>query len=157
MGWMKQRDSIVAIFWIVLGFIISVWSATFPLGSWESIGPGILPMACGLALILFGMILLLQSRKQEGRPPKSTVPILPYGAAFTRVALSLGGLFLSAVVFDLLGFVLTLSLLILFLMQVIQPFKWRAAIFLAFAMTLSSHFFFSTLLKVTLPRGFLGF
>lgn len=157
MRWMKQKDSIVAIFWIVLGVTISIWSATFPFGRWESIGPAILPLACGLVLIFFGMILLLQAWKRKEKPAKSNVPIIPQGAAATRVALSLGGLLLSAVIFDLLGFILTLFLLILFLMQVIQPFKWRVAIFFTLAMTLGSYFFFNTLLKVTLPRGFLGF
>ena len=154
---MKKTELIVAIFWIILGLTISIWSATFPLGSWESIGPALLPMACGLILILLGCIIFVQTKKQKRKPVRPVVSQIPQRVAFTRVALSLGGMFLSAVVFDFLGFVLTLFLLILFLMQAIQPVKWRTAIFYAFVFTLGSYLLFQFLLKTTLPHGFLGF
>ena len=154
---MKKIDAVIALFWIVLGLAISIWSATFPLGSWESIGPAFLPMACGLILILLGCILFLQTRKQKGDPAKSFASLIPQRASFARVALSLGGLFLSAVIFDLFGFVLTLFLLILFLIQAIQPIKWRIAISYALVFTFGSYLLFQFILKTTLPRGFLGF
>ena len=157
MALMKKIDAVIAIFWIILGLTISIWSATFPFGSWESIGPAFLPMACGLILILLGGILLVQAQKQKGRPARPLVSLIPRGVAFTRVALSLGGMFLSAVIFDLLGFVLTLFLLILFLMQAIQPLKWRTVIFYALVFTLGSYVLFQFLLRTTLPHGFLGF
>jgi len=157
MTWSKQTDSIMAIFWIALGFTISIWSATFPFGRWESIGPAIIPLACGLVLISLGIILLLQTCNRKEKPAKYHVSIIPQGAAFKRVVLSLGGLLLSAVIFDLLGFILTLFLLILFLMRAIQPLAWRVVIFYALVFTLGSYLFFKVLLRVTLPQGFLGF
>ena len=154
---MKKRDIVIAFLWIILGLTISIWSSTFPLGSWEFIGPAFLPMACGLILILLGCLLFLQARKQRGDPAKPLVSLIPQGASFTRVALSLGGLFLSAGIFDLFGFVLTIFLLILFLIQAIQPIKWRTAISYALVFTLGSYLLFQFILKTSLPRGFLGF
>ena len=105
---MKKRDAVTAIFWIILGLTISIWSATFPFGSWEAPGPAIFPLACGLILIFLGRYPVLPSRKQnEERPTETFVPLIPHGAAFIRVALSLGGMLLSAVFLELLGFVLT--------------------------------------------------
>jgi putative tricarboxylic transport membrane protein len=155
---MKKRDVVTPICWIILGFIISIWSATFSFGSWESPGPAIFPLGSGLILIFLGGILFFQARKQnEERPIESFVPLIPHGAAFTRVALSLGGMLLSAVFIDSLGFLLTFFCLILFLVRAVQPQKWRVDIFYTLFFTLGAYMLFQVLLKTTLPSGFLGF
>jgi hypothetical protein len=153
---LRKTDSLVALFWIVLGFTISIWSATFPLGTWESIGPAILPLACGVFLVLFGMILLFQAWNCKEKAIEPPVPILPHGPALVRVGLSLGGLVVSAVLFDFLGFNLTMFFLVLFLMKTIQPVGWRVVLFYGLVFTVGSYLFFNVLLKVTLPHGFLG-
>ncbi len=153
----KGRDAVTAFFWVILGLIISIWSATFPLGTRESIGPGIMPLACGMALVLLGSLLLFQARKRPGLPSKPAAPLVPRGAAFTRVALSIGGLLLSALAFDLLGFILTFCLLILFLMQVIQRIRWGTAISYTLLFTFGTYLVFHFLLKAPLPRGLIGF
>ncbi len=88
---------------------------------------------------------------------ESFVPLIPNGAAFKRVALSLGGMLLSAVLFEFLGFVLTFFCLIIFLIRAIQPEKWRVDILYTLAFTLGAYMLFHVLLKTTLPTGILGF
>ncbi len=154
---MKNRDAVTAICWVILGFIISIWSATFPFGNWESLGPAFFPLACGLGLILVGSILFVQALKQSEREPtKPSVLLIPHGAAFTRVALSLGGMLVSSALFDLLGFVLTVFCLTLFLIRAVQPQKWGVDIFYTTVFTIGSYVLFQVLLKITLPHGFLG-
>jgi hypothetical protein len=155
---MKKRDTVTALCWVVLGFAISIWSATFPLGHRRSVGPGILPLACGLILILLGSVLFFQARKiNEDKLMDTLAPLIPCGEAFTRVALSLGGMVLSAVVLDLFGFAITIFCLILFLFRSIEPQKWGVDIFYTLVFTIGSYVLFQLLLKVTLPHGFLGF
>jgi putative tricarboxylic transport membrane protein len=157
---MKKRDVVTPICWVILGFIISIWSATFPFGSLESPGPAFFPLAAGLILIFLGSILFFQARarkQDEGKPMESFVPLIPRGAAFKRVAWSLGGMFLSAVLLEFLGFVLTFFCLIIFLIRAIQPEKWRADILYTLAFTLGAYLLFQVLLKTTLPTGILGF
>lgn len=155
---MKKRDTIMAIFWILLGLTISIWSATFPSGGWEAPGPGFLPLTLGLILILLGSILFVQRIKQKGIISSgAAVPLIPVGAAFKRVAFTLGALLLSTAFLEYLGFILTVFFLILFLIQVIQPRKWRVAVFYALISSLSSFVIFQLLLKTPLPGGFLGF
>lgn len=155
---MKNQDAVTAIFWVILGSVISVWSATFPFGTKEALGPAILPFGSGLILISLGSILFFESRKQnEVKTTETFVPLIPRGAAFTRTALSLGSMFLSAVLLESLGFVLTVFCLILFLMRAIHPQKWRVSIFYSLVFTLGSYIVFQVLLKTTLPRGFIGF
>ncbi len=155
---MKKRDAVTAIFWILLGLTISIWSATFPFGSLKAPGPAFLPLTLGLILILLGSILFLQTiTPKEGSPKGTFVSLIPERAAFIRVAFSLGGMLLSAIFLEFLGFILTVFCLILFLMRAIEPQKWRVAIFYALVSALSSFIVFQVIFKTSLPRGFLGF
>lgn len=148
----------MAVFWVLLGMTISIWSATFPLGGVKGPGPALLPLACGLILILLGVILFVQKKEQKTdssvEPPR---PLFPHGAAGRRVAFTLGGMLLSAILFMPLGFTLTVFLLILFLMRTIQPQTWKVTILYAFLSAAGSYVVFKLLLKSQLPSGVLGF
>jgi hypothetical protein len=155
---MKKRDAVMAIFWVLLGLTISIWSATFPFGSRKSPGAGFLPMTVGLILILLGSILFFQTIKRKEKASGGTYPpLIPEGAAFKRFALTLAGMFLSVVFLEYLGFILTAFFLLLFLMRAIQPQKWRVAVFYSLASAISSFVLFRVFLKTPLPPGFVGF
>ncbi len=155
---LKEQDTVMAVCWIILGFIISMWSATFPLGNWESLGPAIFPLGSGLILFFLGNILYFQARKRnERKPMESFVSVIPRGEGFSRVALALGGMLLSAALLDILGFLLTFFFLILILLRAIQPQKWRVDILYTLVFTLGAYMLFQILLKTELPVGFLGF
>ena len=155
---MNKRDKRMAVFWVLLGLTISIWSATFPMGGVKDPGPALLPLACGLILMLLGVILLVQKKvEKDDSSGKPCGPLLPGGPAGRRVALTLGGMLLSAVLFVPLGFALTVFLLILFLMRTIQPQKWNVTIVYAFLSAAGSFLVFKVLLKSQLPSGLLGF
>ncbi|MFC1816160.1 tripartite tricarboxylate transporter TctB family protein [Thermodesulfobacteriota bacterium] len=155
---MKKRDLYTAACWVILGVVISIWSATFPFGTWNAVGPAVLPFGCGLILILLGSGLFFQIwKKNEEEPKEALVPLIPYGAAFRRVAITIGSMFLAAVLFEFLGFVLTVFTLTIFLLRGVQPKKWEVDIFYAFVYTAGCYILFRVLFKTTLPRGFIGF
>jgi len=155
---MKRRDSVTAICCVILGLAITLWSSTFPFGRWDALGPGILPFGCGLILILLGSILFFQakSRVQE-KTPEALTPLIPHGVAFSRVALTLAGMLLSAILLQFFGYVLTTFFLILLLMRANEPQRWRVDLFYTCVFTVGSYFLFQVLLKATLPTGFMGF
>jgi hypothetical protein len=154
----KKRDAAAAVCWITLGCMISIWSASFPFGKSERPGPAIFPLGTGLILISLGLVLFFQVRKRdEEKNEEKHVPLIPHGAAFRRVAFSLGGMLLSAVLIDHLGFLLTFFCLILFLVRAVQPQEWEKDTFYAVIFTLAAYLLFQVLLKTTLPKGFLGF
>jgi hypothetical protein len=154
----KKRDVLTALCWITLGCIISIWSASFPFGKSERPGPAIFPLGTGLILISLGIILFVQARKRDEEESKEkVVSLIPRGAAFRRVAFSLGGMLVSAVLIDYLGFILTFFCLILFLVRAVQPQKLKKDIFYAVFFTLAAYMLFQVVLKTTLPTGFLGF
>jgi hypothetical protein len=155
---MKKRDTIMAIFWILLGLTISIWSATFPFGGLEDPGPAYFPTALGLIIIVIGMIMLFRARKEkEGNVLSPSEPPISHRASVMRVIFCLAGMTLSAVFFEILGFILTMFLMILFMMRTIDPQKWRKALFYSLISALGSLFVFRVLLKTQLPTGFFGF
>ena len=149
-----MRDSVTAIFWVVVGGVISIWSATYPFGDWNAPGPAFLPLATGLILIVLGIFLFIhdRGRKQEG-PPGTSKPLLPRGKTLLRVVISLGIIVLSALLFKILGFVLTVFLMLLFLKETIQAEKVKAALFYALVSTLGGVIVFQVLLKIRFPKG----
>ena len=154
---MKKRETGAAIFWILLGVTAFVWSATFPFGSWKAPGPGFLPLILGLILILLGGTLFFQTiMRKDGGDEVRSATLLPGGAAFRRVGLTLAILVLSVGLLEYLGFILTAFFLILLTVQAIQPRTWRFALFYALVSALSSSLLFQVLLKTQLPRGPLG-
>lgn len=154
----KKQDAITAFFWIFLGLIITLWSATFPFGEWKAPGPGFLPFSLGLILACLGTILFFQAIKRSNRDePASFVHLIPQGDSFKRVALTIVGMFLAAALLDMLGFILTMFLLLLFLTRTIEPPPWSFAVIYSLAAALGSYVLFQVLFKTPLPRGFLGF
>ena len=148
----------MAIIWILLGLTISIWSATFPFAGLEDPGPAYFPLGAGLIIIVFGVIMFFQTTKpKESVSLKPSGPLIPHRAAVMRVLFCLMGMSLSAVLFEILGFVLTMFLMILFMMRTIEPQKWRIALFYSVISALGSLFIFKVLLKTSLPSGFLGF
>lgn len=148
----------MAIFWIALGITISIWSATFPFGGLEDVGPGFFPLATGLILTVLGTILFFQSkRRKEGASPTPSKSLIHHRAAVMRVLFCLVGMSVSAAIFETLGFVLTMFLMILFMMRTIEPQKWRVALFYSLVSAVGSFVLFNVLLKTSLPHGILGF
>ena len=154
---MKKRDGVIAICWIILGSVITLWSRTFPFGNRQALGPAILPFLCGIMLIFLGIVVLFQTMKQKEKEVTTAPPLFPRGVALKRVALSLLVMFLSAVVLDRLGFVSTLFCMTLLLLRTIEPMKWRFDLIYTLAFTIGSYILFQVLLTLSLPRGFLGF
>jgi len=152
---MKKRETIIAAIWMLFGLTVAIWSSTFPFGSRKSLGPAFLPFILGVIIVFFGTILFFQSlfSKKE----KIFAPIVPKGTALTRVSLTLGGMLVAALLFDLVGFILSVFCLILLLFRIIEPKKWRTDLFYVTVFTFGSYLLFHLLLKVELPRGILGF
>ena len=155
---MKKRELIAGLCWVVIGLVVSIWSSTFPFGTWEAVGPAVLPFGCGLILILLGSIFFFQVWKQNGgEVMEALAPLIPRGAAFRRVAISVGGMLLSAALIGFLGFLLTVFSLTLFLLRGVQPKRWGVDAFYALVFTGGCYVLFHVLFKTTLPKGLLGF
>lgn len=153
-----NRERIMALMWILLGLVLSAWSATFPFGSISDPGPAVLPLGCCLIFVVLGVVLLVQARDRQGASGIIRTPgLLPQGKALKRVGLTSIGMLLPAVLLERLGYVPTVFLLVLFLMRAIDPKGWKLSIFYALSCSMGSFVVFKLILKTTLPEGFFGF
>src|SRR5512139_3284999 len=104
---MERREKFMAVFWVLLGLTISIWSATFPFGGLKDPGPAFLPLGCGLLLILLGSIMVVQKRTRHADlSAKPFQRLVPQGAAGKRVGFTMGSMLLSIILLMPLGFVL---------------------------------------------------
>lgn len=142
-----------ALFWLCVGIIATFSSTHYSLGSFTDPGPGALPFVLGLIFILLALIYLVQSvLVKVPRDPASAFTI---GTGWRKAASVIVALVASAIVFETLGFLITVFLLITVSMLLMEPRRWMLAVFMGLASSLGSYVIFDIWLKVQLPRGIL--
>lgn len=149
---MERQDRAMGLLWMLLGIIISAWSATFPFGGIEEPGAGYLPLACGVIIAVLGAILV--ARPANANDPGGK-PIFPRGPAGRRVALTIAAMGVCTALLYVLGFILSVFFMVLFLMRSVGPVKWKAALLYAVLYSSASYFVFKVLLKTQFPAGIL--
>lgn len=156
---MKYRDLISSLFWLAIGLTLSIWATTYQIGSLVQPGPGFLPLALGILLILFSLALLFMASKSfrtakgtaEAPSPSST------SAGWKKVAYAVFVLILTAFFFEKIGYLLTFFLLIMLLMRgAAGRQSWKVTLLVAFFSALGVYLIFVLLLEQPLPRGLLG-
>lgn len=150
---MKEKDLISSI--LLLGFSSAflIEALKLPLGSLRTPQPGLWPLILALILAIFSLILLVQTLiEKTGR--KSSLWARP--GSWKRIGLSAGSLFAFVVVFEYLGHLISIFLLIAFLMRAIEPQKWWLVILVGFSSSLFCYLVFVLLLNIPLPQGILG-
>ena len=151
-----SAELISSLVWVLLGLGICLSSVRLQL--WTAAGPGsgLLPFVAGLVIGLFGLALLLAewSRRRRGRRP---APFWADAPGRNRVGLVVAGLCAMAYLMPVLGFLLAASLVMTFLLGVIERGRLASSVTLALASSVSIYWLFASLLQVRLPRGLLGF
>jgi len=147
-----RSDFIAAVFWLVAGVLISIWAATYSLGSLFHPGPGFVPLILGILLIFFSLILLGKSKKPDAG---SSAHIDLSSGRWKKVAYTVLILIAAALVVERIGYLLTLFIMVALLMRGVEPQSWRATLLTAFFSALGIYLVFDLLLKQPLPRGFL--
>lgn len=142
-----------ALFWLCVGIITTFSSTHYSLGSFSDPGPGTLPFVLGLVFILLALITL--GKSVLVRAPRDPTSAFTIGTGWRKVASVIVALVVSAIVFESLGFLITVFLLITVSMLLMEPQRWMLAVFMGLATSLGSYVIFDIWLKVQLPRGIL--
>lgn len=142
-----DRLSGLALFAFALA--VALETRALPFGSARDPGPGFLPML--LAAVLGGLGLVIAAAR--GSP---SLRALRWEEAPRALAI-LAALASIPFVLERLGFRLTMTLLVAFLLGVLERRQPAAAVAAALLLSLGSFAFFAGLLKVPLPRGPFGF
>ncbi|HSE94561.1 MAG TPA: tripartite tricarboxylate transporter TctB family protein [Methylomirabilota bacterium] len=117
-------------------------------------GPGFFPFWLSLAGTGLAAALLVQARR--GRPDKPVEPLVPRADAGRRVLAVLAGLAGVTVLFDPLGFRLTIAAFAAFLLTALGVRRWWVTALFALAGSFGVFHVFYHWLKVPLPVGVLG-
>lgn len=145
-------------FWMIIGVYIGIGAYRLGLGNFHQPGPGFIFFSAALVLTILGAIDFVVSfiGKPEKGGGKTGKPIWS-GVRWPKVFLVLSGLSLYTYLFNVLGFLTSTFLLMVFLFKAVEPTKWWVSIVGSLITILFSYGIFQAWLKVPFPQGFLGF
>ena len=149
---MKQYDRICALLFLAIAAAAMVLSSYMPMGRTGKPGPGFLPFWVGVILALLSIFLLVESVLRKG--PAEPAKFLAGEGRWPNVIWTAGSLLGYGFLIEVLGFVISTLILLLFLFRYIGNQKWWIACTGTSLVTLAAFLIFKVGLKVQLPRGF---
>lgn len=154
---MRANDALSGFVLIVLSLAMIAFTFTFPAFPGQKYGPALFPRILGTGLILCGFVLIWNgwAARKEGAKWLEIAPWVRDPWRLTSFFLVLALLLLYILLSETVGFIpiAFLFLLALFYWLGVRPIT---AIITAVVATLAIHWFFSNLLRVPLPRGWLN-
>ncbi len=171
-----KKDSWLSVFWIVCALLICVGSYRLSLGSLSDPGPGMFPFLAGAALCTLSMIEWWNISRADRQDTRTLAQTVGDGATGARAASAekieplfanrLGALKAAAVIVALLiyaltmehlGFILSTTLFIGFLLWLVERQRWYVIVFGAAVSSLTTYLVFKVWLDTALPVGLFGF
>jgi len=149
-----NNDQLSGAVWFGLGLAVCLGSLQYKLGTPAAPGTGFMPFLTGLAICFFSGIGLIQAtlRKRRG---EGWSPVLQ-GVFWKNAMIILVSLLAYALLLFPLGFVITTTLFIAFLLRAIVPQRWSVVIACSILTAAASYLIFEVWLKAQLPKGLLG-
>jgi putative tricarboxylic transport membrane protein len=154
---MRANDAICGLVLLVFAAVMAVLTIPFPEFPGQRFGPDLLPLILSGALSICGVLLVkrgLQARR-GGEPWFVIAAWTALPPKVLRFALVLASLVFYIFAADTLGFV-PVSLVIIFVLSIAFGARPLPALLSAFVATLAINYFFSTIMRVPLPRGLLN-
>lgn len=153
---MKIKYEIIPIlFWVALSLLVMTFSHKLNLGDFQNPGPGLMPFLFGATLLLISLVLIVKLipkfREKSEREHKAQKE----KGNFLKVGLVSGALFVYVFLLEKLGYLITASLVVVFLFKIAGSPKWRPVL-IASAITIIVSYVAFTLLGVRFPVGVLG-
>jgi putative tricarboxylic transport membrane protein len=150
---LKNLDRLSAAFFFLLSVAICLFALQLPGGTLGTPGPMVFPLLLGLSLLALSLSLFAQSKSS---PLSSDANIFPKGEVL-KVLYVLGAFFLSFLIFDRMGFVISIFVLLALLFKGTGGKTTAKSILYGLIISLAAYVSFHHLLGVRLPKGILGF
>lgn len=148
---MPRSDALAAGVLLALAALAAFESSRLPFGNVRNPGPGFLPWWAALtlgflALLLLGLVLARRAAP-EGRER---------GGRVLKVWGLLGALAAYVLLLEPLGYFPCTFLLVVFMLRVVEPYRWPTALGMAAIAAAGSYAVFALWLGVPLPPGLLA-
>jgi len=141
---LRRLEIAVAVSLLLLGAFATWGAAEMPFGTAAMPGPGMMPMALGLLLMLSaaGLIVL------ELRAPATDAAVV---LGNRHVALGIALIIVAGLLFERVGFIVTSTLFLFVMLASLSPLGWWRSLLVAVAASIATSYIFQNLLGVTLP------
>jgi putative tricarboxylic transport membrane protein len=150
---MPRRNVTCSIILMALAMVAILESIQLPFGTLRSPQPGFWPLILSMILAFFSLIHLGNSIKARG---KEKGPFWAQSGGWKRIGMAVGALVAFGFLFEPLGYLVSVFLLIGFLLRVIEPMRWWLMITIALLSSVLSYLLFGVLLSTPLPAGLLN-
>jgi putative tricarboxylic transport membrane protein len=150
---MIKSNRIQALLWAVFGLYITYEGFMLKLGPARAPTPGFMIFWMGVVILILSALFFIETFTIPWQEHKA----LWRGGRWRRGAKLMAALFLYVAVFQLLGFILSTFLLLVFLFKGLEPQSWRNALLLSAATIAICYLIFGVFLELQFPAGVLRF
>lgn len=152
---MNKAETVAGAVVLAIGVALLLGSIKFPYLLDGVPGPGFLPRWIAIGLLGSGLVLTVQAIR--ARLVALEAIQWPKANGWARVGLMLGGLAVSLVVLDRLGFLLTTTLFMAVVIFGLGVRSWRMLASIPLLAAIGLYVVFAVWLQVPLPKGVLSF
>jgi hypothetical protein len=149
----KRFDILPGLFWIGLSIFAMVGAYRLELGDFRDPGAGLIPFITAALLFLVSIPVVLQSLSDRRKNPPGEKGSGKVN--WVKVVSVAGSLFAYCLLLPRLGYLVTTTLILLFLFRAASPRSWRFVIGAAVLTAVVTYFGF-TYLGLRFPRGIGG-
>jgi putative tricarboxylic transport membrane protein len=153
----RANDALSGLVIILLSLAMIALTLSFPAFPGQKFGPALFPRILGTGLIICG-VLMIWNGITSRRPGSGWIEIAPWVRdpwRLTSFILVLAMLLLYILLSETVGFI-PIAFLFLLTLFVWLGVRVISSVIIAVIATLAIHWFFSTMLRVPLPRGWLN-
>ena len=127
--------------------IYMVFSGFVKYGFWVNKGPGggFMPILGGIIVIIFSILILLESKKDDSDIDFTWKALVPAGALLALVLCSY-----------VVGMVISMALYIFIWLRFVEKHKVTSSLYISLSCTVVVYFIFVIWLSVPMPKGLLG-
>lgn len=145
-----RRDHVAGAGFVLAGAAVLAISTDLPFGTLASPGAGMLPMILIGLLLVFGAVLIARA---HASPPLASIDWADIRHALPVIVVAC----VAASAYSALGFLVVMSLMLFFLIFVVERRPLLPAAAFSIGATVLAYAVFGVLLKSPLPRGIFGF
>ena len=145
-----RSDHVAGAAFVVFGIVVFALSGDLPFGRLSAPGAGMLPKLLIILMVAFGVALMAGA---SASPPFAAIDWSDRGHALLVVVITA----VAIALYQRLGFLVTMSLLVFALLAVVERRNLLLAAAYSIGLTLLAYWLFGKALKAPLEQGILGF